>query len=305
MRSTCRGSSKHSRKQRGGYHVNCRKAQQPGPPSARSRAFERSRVLERLLAVAWRDQIVLHRKNVGNLVGAQARDIFISFVVHHALQRDVAILHDDMDGGHGLNGVAREGGVAINGAVQGAAELVIHRGNRKHLDVIHNRGHSLNALYGGLGVGFQRWPSYLSIESYLIALHLVPEIVEHGIPRQHNELVPDFLVKVLSGLWFALFFLIPRPSRRGGLHCHNGRREQHRYKQGPEFLSHDFLPGRLPILFPHLRSKLEALWLPVSVLSGGVSIFLVRTARMELFRGEKLCASSGVRRLWFETRRMI
>src|SRR5258708_27192445 len=42
MRPTCPGSSKHSRKQRGGYHVNYRKAQQPGPPSARSRAFERS-----------------------------------------------------------------------------------------------------------------------------------------------------------------------------------------------------------------------------------------------------------------------
>src|SRR5258708_27083411 len=47
MRSTCRGSSKHSRKQRGGYHVNCRKAEQPGPPSARSRAFERFRAFER------------------------------------------------------------------------------------------------------------------------------------------------------------------------------------------------------------------------------------------------------------------
>jgi len=47
-------------------------------------------------------------------------------------------------------------------------------------------------------------------------------------------------------------------------------------------------------------------WVHGSAPEGGVSIFLIGTARsMKLFRREKLCVSSGVRRMWFETRRIL
>src|SRR5258708_3899994 len=116
-----------------------------------------------LLTVACDNEIVLHRKYIGNPVGTKVRKVFIGFVIHHTFQRDVATLHDDMDGWHRLNRVAREGGIPIDGAIDGRAGLVIHRRGRRHLGRVRHRRHSLNALYGGLGIGLQAWPGHLAV----------------------------------------------------------------------------------------------------------------------------------------------
>jgi hypothetical protein len=153
-------------------------------------------------------------KYVGNCAGTKVRQILVGFVVHHSFQRNVAIFYDDMDGRHGLKSVAREGGVAVDCAVNRTANLVIHRREWKNLDVVHHGGDSLDAFHGGLGVRLQCWSGHLAVKNYLVALDLIREIVENGIPRQHHQLVPHFFRQFFTILCFAaLFLLFLRPSR--------------------------------------------------------------------------------------------
>src|SRR6266403_533118 len=117
-----------------------------------------------------------------------------------------------MNGRHGLNRIAREARVTIDRAVECAAKLIIHRRWRQNLDVVHDRGHSLNAFRGGLGVRLQRRPRDLAIQSYFVTFYFVSEIVEYRIPRQHHKLVAHFLGYTF---WFtALLFLVPWPRGR-------------------------------------------------------------------------------------------
>src|SRR5260370_39792840 len=200
----CRELSRHGRKQPGESRVNCRRAEQWGPRRGRPRAFER------LLALARDDEIVLHGKNIGNPVGTNVRKVLIGFVIHYTFQRYVPILYYDVNGRHGLNGITRERGLSINGAVHRPAELVIERRGGKNLDIVHHRGDSLDALHRSPGIRLQNRPGHLTVKSHRVAVYSISKIVEHGIPRQQDELVPHLFRKFFPLRRFAALFLLIR-----------------------------------------------------------------------------------------------
>src|SRR6267143_868394 len=96
------------------------------------------------------DQVVFHGKNIRDLVGSNAGEILVRLAVDCAFQSDITVFDDDMNGRHGLNGIAREARIAIDRAVKCAAKLIIHRRRRQNLDVVHYRGNSFNAFNDGL-----------------------------------------------------------------------------------------------------------------------------------------------------------
>src|SRR5260370_21603745 len=78
-------------------------------------------------AIAVRDQIVFHLKNVRHAIGAQAREIFVRFAIDDAFQTDMPIFHDDVNRGHRRPPVFRKHGIAIDIAITRMAQLVSHR----------------------------------------------------------------------------------------------------------------------------------------------------------------------------------
>jgi hypothetical protein len=106
----------------------------------------------------------------------------------------------------------------------------------ENLDVVHDCGNALDALYGGFGTGLQGGPSYLAEERHLVPIHFVSQVVEHRVVRQHHQLVAYFLHQLFLGFFTALFTCALRPSGRGEWQRGDGRGEKHSYKQRPRLV---------------------------------------------------------------------
>jgi len=53
--------------------------------------------VQKLFAAAFNLQVILHRKNIRHTVSSNIRHVLVSVIVNIAFERDVSILHDDMD----------------------------------------------------------------------------------------------------------------------------------------------------------------------------------------------------------------
>src|SRR5262249_28940538 len=66
-----------------------------------------------LFCFLFHPQIICHREYVGNALGLHFGDLLIHLARNHALQRDMAILHDDVNGRHGAQGVLAQHFIAV------------------------------------------------------------------------------------------------------------------------------------------------------------------------------------------------
>ena len=69
-------------------------------------------------------QIVLHREYAGDGVGAEAGGVLVGGRVDDACQSDVSITDQDADGLDRGHGVFLKGRIAVDGAIQLAAEAI-------------------------------------------------------------------------------------------------------------------------------------------------------------------------------------
>ena len=73
----------------------------------------------------WHNQIVFHRKYVRHAVGAKAGHDLIGLVVGHAFQRYISVFDNDVNRGNGRLRVARQCRLTVDGAEQGATQLIV------------------------------------------------------------------------------------------------------------------------------------------------------------------------------------
>src|SRR5579883_2867957 len=142
--------------------------------------------------LAFHSQIVLHREHTAHGVGAHPGQIFIRLGSHDADQRDMPVIHDDVDRRNGLQRVAVQARLAVNGAVDGDADLVIHRGERQHLDLVHHAGDALNPLHCGPGIGLYNRIRHLAHKRDHPSVHAVLEIIEDVVIGQHQQFMTHF-----------------------------------------------------------------------------------------------------------------
>src|ERR1039458_8145414 len=72
--------------------------------------------------LALHPQIIGHGKDTADCAGAEVGEILVGLRCHHAFQRYLAGIDDDVNGRHGLHGVAHQTGLAVDGAVFGHAD---------------------------------------------------------------------------------------------------------------------------------------------------------------------------------------
>src|SRR5713226_2385723 len=138
-------------------------------------------------------EVVLDGENVGHLIRAKIGQVLVGLIVNHTNEGDIAVLYDDVNRRYGGLAVAKEHGIAVDGAVNGSAQLVVHRGNRENLYVVGDAGDAFNALYSSLRIGLQRRTHHLTAQGDFVSLNLERQIVEHRIVGQQQKLVAHFL----------------------------------------------------------------------------------------------------------------
>src|SRR5260370_24759630 len=118
-------------------------------------------------------QIIGHREDPRDAVGADAGGVLVSLVVYHAFESHVAVLDDDSDGFLHAQSVLLQRLVAIDGMEQLYAQAVVHMRRGPYFHLIFHAFNAFNVLYHILGVGLQRRADYLTIQKDVIALDLV------------------------------------------------------------------------------------------------------------------------------------
>src|ERR1700730_9406913 len=170
-----------------------------GPRVARPSPMERNCWQ---LATTLHHQIIFHLKDIGNAVGAQAGKVLVCFAIDDALKADMPIFHYDVNRRHGRPPVFRQRWVAVDGVIQRAAQLVIHRSWGKHFNIVGDPGHALDTLHGRFRVMLERGIRDLALERDVIAVHFESEIIENRVIRKQKKLVPYFADYILTGLCF-------------------------------------------------------------------------------------------------------
>src|SRR6185312_15735459 len=146
-----------------------------------------------LTAVSGDLQIVGHREDTRYTIGSQVSDIFVGLAVDNALQGNVAVIHDDVNGWVDAHAVALQHRISIDGSHRAPAYRIIEARKRQDLNLIDDLLHALDTLHHVLSVGFQHWPHDISIKSYGVAVNGVAQIVKNRIVGQHEQLVTDLL----------------------------------------------------------------------------------------------------------------
>jgi hypothetical protein len=144
-------------------------------------------------------QIVGHRENAGDAVGADRDQVLVGFAVDHTFQSDASVLHDDTDGLLHAQGVFFQWRVAVDGAVQLQTEVVVHGRGGQDFDLVVDFFDAFNVLDGVLGIRLERRPRDLSQQDHVVAVNFVGDIVEHSKLRKHEKFVTDFLGDALLG----------------------------------------------------------------------------------------------------------
>src|SRR6266478_7367757 len=70
-------------------------------------------------------QVVGDGEDAGDLVGLHAGDLLVHGAGDYALERDITVFHDDMNGRNCAHLVLTENAVAIDGPIHGAADVVV------------------------------------------------------------------------------------------------------------------------------------------------------------------------------------
>ncbi len=170
-------------------------------------------------------QIVRDREYVRNGTGPQVREILVRLRIDHAFERHVSISHDDVDGRKRGHSIAGQYGVAINCAIDGSAQLIVHRRDGENFNLIVDRGHALDTFYRVFSIAFQRRAHDLAEQCHFVTLDLKEEIIEYGIVGKQEQLVTHLFDQILLHLSFVA---LVRSILDAGLNCGGG--DQHRKK---------------------------------------------------------------------------
>jgi hypothetical protein len=140
-------------------------------------------------------QVVRHRENIRNAIRPNACHVLITLVGNYALERYVAILHNDVDARHRTQSMALQRREAIDRPKFLPAYLIVEVRKREHFDVVLHSFYSFDVLYRICRVILQNRPNYFAGQHHFVAFHPVFKIVENGKPRQHHQLMPDLVRK--------------------------------------------------------------------------------------------------------------
>src|SRR5438874_4196659 len=111
----------------------------------------------------------------------------INLVVHHADQRHVPVLHNDVNGRERLIAVVDEVGVAIDGPSDSNAQLVVIVRRRQHFKVILEFRHALDVGQKTADVALLEGLAHLAADDKLVAVSLQLDVVKNRIERvRHN-----------------------------------------------------------------------------------------------------------------------
>lgn len=130
-------------------------------------------------------------KDTGYLICEKSGHVFVHLVHDSTLEGNVTIFDEDADWWDGAHGVAAEGGLAEDGAVDGDAEAVVIGRKRKDLDVVDDFFYAADALDDVGGRAGEHGAGDLSGEDHLAALEGVSEIIEDSIEGEGDEFFPD------------------------------------------------------------------------------------------------------------------
>src|ERR1035438_4641704 len=200
--------------------------------------------LETLFPLAFHAKIIRHREHVAHRVGVNHGLSLVALSGNHPLQRDLAVIHDDVNRWNGLHGITVEARLAENRAIRGDADSIVHRREGQDLDLIIDACYAVNTLHHTFSIALERRPRHLTVQPDGAAVHAVGQIVEYSVVRQHDQLVTNF----------ASNSVLPLASRIGGpvgvlifvLGITRYQRERHGYYDGTDVhrdTFHKLLPG--------------------------------------------------------------
>src|SRR5580704_9922854 len=106
-------------------------------------------------------KVVGYRENSRDAVGTDSRKVFVTLVVDHAFEGDIAILHDDAYRLLHSQGVLLKRRVAVDRTVKPPAQTIIHGRGREDLNLVIHLLDTFDVLYHVLGIGLERRPHYL------------------------------------------------------------------------------------------------------------------------------------------------
>src|SRR3984893_6634784 len=101
-----------------------------------------------LTRLAWNHpKVVSHGKDSGDRVGADTGEVLVCLAVDNSLQSYMAVLDNDADWLLYAQGIFLQGRKSVDGAIQGQAQLVVHRRRRQDLDLVDHVLDSFDAFH--------------------------------------------------------------------------------------------------------------------------------------------------------------
>src|ERR1700743_2765482 len=81
-------------------------------------------------------KVVSHGEDSGDRVGADTGGGLVCLAVDNSVPGDMAVLDDDVNWLLYAQGIFFQGRKSVDGAIQGQAQLVVHRRRRQDLDLV-------------------------------------------------------------------------------------------------------------------------------------------------------------------------
>src|ERR1017187_70401 len=149
-----------------------------------------------LALVAW----VFHVQVIRHLAethpgagGAQIRQGFLHTSADHALQSDMAVVYDNVDGRCGLETVSRQYRVTVDRARHLLPEPVIHGRQRQNFDLVRQAGHARHVLSDTPKVRLLVRLSYFAEQINSPFVYGKVNAIKNAVTRIHANLVCELL----------------------------------------------------------------------------------------------------------------
>src|SRR5258708_12777670 len=134
-------------------------------------------------------------------VSLHASDRLVNLAGVYAFEGDVAVFDDDVNRRNSAQLVLGEGFVAVDGAVSGAADLIVVNGGGQDLDIVAALLDGFNVFDGVFCVGLEGGTRDLSEQGHgAIGVDLVGEVIKHAVKRKHHEFMTNFLDDPIDAL---------------------------------------------------------------------------------------------------------